>query len=66
MESVLPPDAPQAFYLADGMYHFISRDPNIQMKNDSGAAGFPFHHCHVKPALFAQVVAVNFLSIKGT
>ena len=40
MESVLLPDAPQAFYLADGMYHIISRDPNLQMKNDSGAAGF--------------------------
>ena len=40
VESVLLPDAPQAFYLADGMYHIISRDPNIQMKNDSGAAGF--------------------------
>ena len=40
VESVLLPDAPQAFYLADGMYHIISLDPNIQMKNDSSAAGF--------------------------
>ena len=38
VESVLLPDAPQVFYLGDGMYH-VSRDPNIQMKNDSGAAG---------------------------
>ena len=41
MESVFLPDAPQASYLADGTYHIISRDPNIQMKNDSGAARFP-------------------------
>ena len=37
VESVLLPDAPQDFYLADGVYHFISRDPHIQMKNDSGS-----------------------------
>ena len=37
VESVLLPDAPQAFYLADGLYHIISRDPHIQMKNDSGS-----------------------------
>ena len=40
VETVLLPNAPQAFYLADGMYHIVSRDPNIQMKNNSGAAGF--------------------------
>ena len=40
VEPVLLPDAPQGVYLADGMYHFISRDPNIQMKNDTDAAGF--------------------------
>ena len=40
VESVLLPDAPQAFYLADGLYHVISRNPNIQMKNDSRLAGF--------------------------
>ena len=27
-------------FLADDKYQIISRDPNIQMKNDSGAAGF--------------------------
>ena len=32
------PDAPQAYILANGMYHIISRYPNIQTKNDSGAA----------------------------
>ena len=34
------PDAPQAFYLADGMYHVVSRHPVLRMKNDSRSAGF--------------------------
>ena len=35
--SVLLPDAPQAFYLADGMYHIILRTATatLQIKNDS-------------------------------
>ena len=39
VHSVLLPDAPQAFYLADGMYHIISRDPILQVKNDSRTHG---------------------------
>ena len=35
VHSVLLPDAPQAFYLADGKYHIISRDPILHVKNDS-------------------------------
>ena len=31
---------PQAFYLADGMYHVVSRHPALRMKNDSCSAGF--------------------------
>ena len=30
VESVLLPDAPQAFYLADGLYHIISRNPTYR------------------------------------
>ena len=60
VESVLLPDAPQAFYLADGMYHIISRDPNIQMKNDSGAAGFSISSlscraCLVRPSCSSKL-----------
>ena len=40
VESILLPDAPQAFYLADGMYHVVSRHPALRMKNDSRSAGF--------------------------
>ena len=60
MESVLLHDAPRAFYLADGMYHIISRDPNIQMKNDSGAAGFSISSsscqaCLVRPSCSSKL-----------
>ena len=34
------PDAPQAFYFADGMYHVVSRHPSLRMLNDSRSAGF--------------------------
>ena len=35
VSSVALPDAPQAIYLANGVYHFISRDPTMDIKNDS-------------------------------
>ena len=38
VESILLPDAPQAFYLADGMHHVVSRHPALHMKNDSRSA----------------------------
>ena len=41
-ESILLPDVPQAFYLADGKFHVVSRDPALRMKNDSRSAGFTF------------------------
>ena len=37
--SVLLPDAPQAFYLANGMYHKISRTATLQIKDDSQTHG---------------------------
>ena len=37
--SVLLPDAPQAFYLAEGLYHVISREPLLHMKNASDIHG---------------------------
>ena len=55
VESILLPDAPQAFYLADGMYHVVSRHPALRMKNDSRSAGFPIstltcQACIVRPS----------------
>ena len=55
VESVLLPDAPQASHSTVGMYHIIWRDPNIQMKNDSGAVGFSIstlscQACLVRPS----------------
>ena len=61
VESVFLPDAPQAFYLAAGMYHIISRDPNIQMQNDCGAAGFSISSlscqaCLVRPSCSSKLI----------
>ena len=55
VESILLPDAPQAFYLADGMYHVVSRHPALRMKNDSRSAGFTIstltcQTCIVRPS----------------
>ena len=49
------PDAPQAFYLADGMYHVVSRHPALRMKNDGRSAGFTIstltcQACIVRPS----------------
>ena len=59
-ESGLPPDAPQAFYLADGMYHVISRDPNNRLKNDGGS-GFSNSTLFCQACLF-QCSCRNTLS----
>ena len=55
VESILLPDAPQAFYLADGMYHVVSRHPALRVKNDSCSDGFIFstltcQACIVRPS----------------
>ena len=55
VESILLLDAPQAFYLADGIYHVVSRHPALRMKNDSRAAGFTIstltcQACIVRPS----------------
>ena len=39
VSSVLLPEAPQATYLANGVCHFISRYPTIDIKNDSRSNG---------------------------
>ena len=53
-ESILLPDAPQTFHLADGLYHIISRDPQMQMENDSGSgisiSTLPFTACLIRPS----------------
>ena len=49
------PDAQQALYLADGIYHVVSRHPALRMKNDSRSAGFTIstltcQACIVRPS----------------
>ena len=62
VESVLLPNAPEEFYLADSLYHIISRDLNMQMQTIEVSQVFPYQHCHVKPVLSAQAAEVNFHS----
>ena len=39
VSSVLLPEAPEAIYLANGVYHLISRYPTIDIENDSRSNG---------------------------
>ena len=39
VESILLPDAPQAFYLADGFYRVVSRTRHLPMMNDTNSHG---------------------------
>ena len=53
--SVLLPDAPQAFYLAEGLYQIISREPLLHMKNASDIHGasvsmIPCQACILRPS----------------
>ena len=34
VHAILLPDAPQAFYIATGMYHVLSRSPTLKFKTD--------------------------------
>ena len=60
VESILLPDAPQALYLADGMYRVVSRHPVLRMKNDSRSAGFTIgtltcQTCIVRPSCSSRL-----------
>ena len=53
--SVLLPDAPQAFYLAEGLYHVISRERLLHTKNASDIHGvsvsmIPCQACILRPS----------------
>ena len=56
VSSVLLPEAPQAIYLANGVYHLISRHPTIDVKNDSRSNGLSLstidcQACVLRPSL---------------
>ena len=60
VESILLPDAPQPFYLADGMYYVFSRQPALRMKNDSRSARFTIstltcQACIVRPSCISTL-----------
>ena len=55
VSSILLPEAPQAIYLANGVYHLISRNPTMDIKNDSRTHGLSlstidFQACVLRPS----------------
>ena len=64
LESILLPDAPQAFCLADGMYHVVSRQPALRMKNGSRSARFTIstltcQACFVHPSCSSTLSSIQ-------
>ena len=58
--SVLLPDAPQFFYLAERLYHVISREPLFHMKNASDIHGvsvlmIPCQACILRPSCHSTI-----------
>ena len=54
VSSVLLPEAPQAIYFSNGVYHLISRKPTTDLKNDSRTNGLALstidcHACVFRP-----------------
>ena len=67
VESILLPDAPQTFYLVDGMYHLVSRHPALRRKNDSDSDGFTIstlirQACIVRPSC-SSTLSFNHASL---
>ena len=65
VSSVFLPEAPQAIYLANGVYHLISRNPTMVIKNDSRTQGLNCQPLIVRHAFFARVVKVLSILIKA-
>ena len=68
VDSVLLPEAPEASYLADGLYHLTSRTARLQVKNDNDGLPvylYPYPPYSVKPVFFDPVVRPPSPSIKG-
>ena len=63
VKSVLLPDAPQAFCLAEGMYHVISRAPYLRVKSDTRAIGLSIYTikcqaCVMRPSC-SSIISFN-------
>ena len=65
VSSVFLPEAPQAIYLANGVYHFISRQPTIDIKNIADRTDSVCPQSIARHASFDQVVKVLFTLIKA-
>ena len=51
VDTVLLPEAPQASYLADGLYHVISRTARLQVKNDTDGLPVSIYILQCQPCL---------------
>ena len=63
ISSVFLPEAPQQIYLANGVYHFISRNPTMDIKNDSRTHGLSLstidcQACVLRPSC-ASTIYIN-------
>ena len=60
VESDLLPEAPQASYLAEGLYHVISRTARLQVKNDTDVSisALHFQACLIQPS-FSSTLTFN-------
>ena len=64
VESVLLPDSLQAFYLADGLYHVISRKRYFPMMNDANSPGIGMstiecQACAIRPGCSSKLTLNN-------
>ena len=60
VSSVVLPEFPQAIYLANGVYHLISRNPTLDIKNDSRTHGlslstFDCQACVLRPSCSSTI-----------
>ena len=65
VSSVFPPEAPQAICLANGIYHLISRNPTMDIKNDSGTHGFSLSTLDFQAGFLQPSCASTFYNHQG-
>ena len=65
VSSVLLPEAPQLIYLANGVYHLFSRNPTMDIKNDSRTNGLSLSTIDFRDVYYDQVVKVLFTLTKA-
>ena len=60
VSSVFLPEAPQAMYLANGVYQLISRNPTLDIKNDSRTNGISLSTIDFQACVLRPICENNF------